>query len=183
MFINCRFTKEVWKELLEVYGKHFGWEGETVVLALGRWMANRSLKSFNSLPAVVSWGIWIYKNRSIFEDKIVTPQLVASNSVAIANHFLTTQKPPRNRIPVQEVIDKTYPWGYFDGASQGDPTMCGVGVVLFLEEGHHFQDRWGIGEGTNKKVELLALYMLMLLAHDKGVQKMQIFGDSMIIIN
>lgn len=94
LFINYRLTKEVWKELSAVYGKHFGWEGETVELALGRWMADRSLKSFNSLPAVVSWGIWIYRNRSIFENKVVTPQLVAANSVAIANHFLTTQKPP-----------------------------------------------------------------------------------------
>ena len=60
--------------------------------------------------------------------------------------------------------------------------MCGAGVVMFLEEGHHFRARWGLGEGTNNKAELLALYMLMLLAHDKGVQKLQIFGDSMIII-
>ena len=120
-------------------------------LALSRWMADRSLKKFDSLPTVVSWGIWIHRNHSIFEDKVATPQLVASNLVAIANHFLTTQKSPRNRIPVQEVIDKTYPWGYFDGAAQGDPTMCGAGGVLFLEEGDHFRARWGLGEGTNNK--------------------------------
>ena len=108
---------------------------------------------------------------------------MAANSVAIANHFLTTQKPPRNRVPVQEIIDKTFPWGYFDGVAQGDPTVCGAGVVLFLEEGYYFQARWGLGEGTNNKAELLALYMLLLLAHEKGVQKLQIFGDSMIIIN
>ena len=108
---------------------------------------------------------------------------MAANSVAIENHFLATQKPPRNRVLVQEVIDKTFPWGYFDGAAQGDPTVCGVGAILFLEEGHYFRARWGIGEGTNNKVEILALYMLLLLAHDKGVQKLQIFGDSMIIIN
>ena len=114
-------------------------------------------------------GNWIYRNHSIFEDKVVTPQLVAANSVAIANHFLITPKPPRNRVLVQEIIDKTFPWGYFDGAAQGDPTVCGAGAILFLEEGHYFRARWGIGEGTNNKAELLALYMLLLLAHDKGV--------------
>ena len=62
-------------------------------LAWGSWMANRSLKSYISLPVVVSWGIWIYRNRSIFEDRVVSPQLVAANSVAIANIFLASQSP------------------------------------------------------------------------------------------
>ena len=136
-----------------VYGKPFDWEGETVELALGKWMADRSLKTFDSLPTVVSWGIWIHQNRNIFEDRVSTPQLVASNSGAIANHFMTTQKPPRNRILVQEVIDKSYPCGYFDGVAQGDPTLCGAGAVLFLEEGHYFRARRGIGEGTNNKAK------------------------------
>ena len=93
LFIHCRFTQEVWKELSAVYGKQFGWEGETVELAWGSWLADRSLKSYISLPAVVSWGIWIYRNRCIFEDRVVTPQLVATNAVAITNHFLSSQSP------------------------------------------------------------------------------------------
>jgi ribonuclease HI len=136
LFIKCRFTKEVWKELSVVYGKLFDWDGETIEQALGRWIADKSLKTFDSLPAVVSWGIWIHRNRNIFNDRVSTPQLVAANSVAIANHFLTIQKPPHTRILFQEVIDKSYPWGYFDGAAQGDPTMCGAGALLFLEESH-----------------------------------------------
>ena len=76
LFIHCRFTKEVWKELSAVYGKQFGWEGETVELACGSWLEDRSLKSYISLLTVVSWGIWIHRNRSIF---VVTPQLVAAN--------------------------------------------------------------------------------------------------------
>ena len=66
LFIHCRFTEEVWKVLSAVYGKQFGWEGESVDLTWGSWLADRSLKSFSSLPVVVSWGIWIYRNRSIF---------------------------------------------------------------------------------------------------------------------
>ena len=87
---------------------------------------------------MVSWAIWIHMNRNIFYDKVTTPHLVAANSVAIANHFLATKKPPRIRILVQEVIDKTYPLGYFDGVAKGDPTMCGAGALLYLEEGHYF---------------------------------------------
>ena len=47
--------------------------------------------------------------------------------------------------------------------------MCGAGALLYLEEGHYFRIRWGLGEGTNNKAELLALYMLMILAHENGV--------------
>lgn len=66
---------------------------------------------------------------------------------------------------------------------QGDPPLCGVGAVLYLKEGHFFRARWGLGEGTNNKAELLALYMLLLLAHEKGIQWLQVFKDSSVIIN
>ena len=108
---------------------------------------------------------------------------VILSKFSIANHFLAIQKPHRIRTVVQEVIDKSYPWGYFDGVAEGDLIVCGVVALLYLDEGHYFQIRWGFKEGTNNKAELLALYMLMILAHENGVQKMQIFGDSMVIIN
>lgn len=93
------------------------------------------------------------------------------------------QKPPRTRDLGQELIDKTIPWGYFDGAAQGEPTVYGVGVVLHLNENHFFHLKWGLGEGTNNRVELLELYMLLIFAHEKGVQGIQFFGDSMNIID
>ena len=81
----------------------------------------------------------------------MTPQLIAANSVAIANHYVFIQKPPRARILVPKAIDKSYPWGYFDGVVQGDPLVCGAGALLFLDEVHFFRIRWGLGEGTNNK--------------------------------
>ena len=35
-----------------------------------------------------------------------------------------------------KVIDKTYPWGYFDGSASGDPKICGAGGVLFIYDDH-----------------------------------------------
>ena len=167
----------------KIYGKQFNWAGENFEHALGRWTNDRSLLAFKSLLAIVCWGIWIHRNCSIFKDKVMTPHLIAANFVAIANHFVVIQKPPRIRLLVQEVIDKSYPWGYFDGVAQGDPIVCGVGALLYLDDRHLFQIRWGLGEGTNNKVELLALYMLLIFTNENGVQRIQIFGDSMVIIN
>ena len=111
------------------------------------------------------------------------PQLVAADSVAVSNHFLEAPSPSHVRLAPRESIDKSFPWGFLDGAAQGDPSLCGVGAVLYLEEGHFFRARWGLGEGTNNKVELMALYMLLLLAFEKGIQNLQVFGDSSVTIN
>lgn len=155
--------------LVRMYGKHFNWNGENFEQAFSDWTNDRNMVAYKALLAIVCWGIWIYRNKIIFEDKTTTPQLIASNILAIANLFTLVQKPPRTRNPGQEVIDKTVPWGYFDGAAQGEPTVCGVGVVLHLNEDHFFRLKWGLGEGTNNRAELLALYMLLIFAHEKEV--------------
>jgi ribonuclease HI len=41
----------------------------------------------------------------------------------------------------------------------------------------------GLGTGTNNLAELLALKLLLQFAGEKGVQNLQIFGDSKIVIN
>lgn len=122
------------------------------------------------------------KKQGHFEDRITT-QVVASNILAIASHFTIVQKPPQVREIQQEPIDKSFPWGYFDKDAQGDPICCGAGVVLFLIEDHFYRLKWGLGVGTNNKVELASLYMLLIFAHEKGLPRLQIFGYSMIVIN
>ena len=54
LFIDCRFVKEVWNKLSVVYGKRFTWAGDSVELAWKRWLEDRSLCFFHSLPAFVS---------------------------------------------------------------------------------------------------------------------------------
>jgi hypothetical protein len=43
------------------------------------------------------------------------------------------RKEQPSRVIVNPNLDKSYVWGYFDGACQGDPGKCGVGV-LFMKE-------------------------------------------------
>ena len=52
-----------------------------------------------------------------------------------------------------------------------------------MTEDHSYRLKWGLGTRTNNKLELLALYMLLIFAHEKGLRRLQIFGDSMIVIN
>ena len=73
------------------------------------------------------------------------------------------------------------PWGFFDGTSQN--IACGGGAVLHLSQQHFFHFQMGLGEGTNNFAELLSLKLLLQFALEKGCKHLQIFGDSLIIIN
>jgi ribonuclease HI len=66
-------------------------------------------------------------------------------------------------------MDFGTPWGFFDGASQGHPPMCGVGVVLFFNQSHYIHIRYAPGRGTNNRVEFIALWTLLNVAKEKDL--------------
>lgn len=84
---------------------------------------------------------------------------------------------------IHESIDKSGAWGYFDGASQSTPTMCGAGGIIFLSEVHLINLKAGLGGGSHNYAELLALKLLMKLAAKKGVTRSHVFGDSLVVLN
>jgi ribonuclease HI len=86
-------------------------------------------------------------------------------------------------IIVEESIDKTGSWAYFDGATQGDPLVRGVEGILFIFKSHFFKFKAIFGKCTNKKVELMVLKLILMIVVENGVQKLQTMGDSMNFIN
>ena len=87
------------------------------------------------------------------------------------------------RIITKEIIDKSKPWGFFDGSVAGDAHLCGTGGILFIKDDHYFTFKAGLGIGTNNLAELCALKLLLTLALDKQITKIQVFGDSLLVIN
>lgn len=82
-----------------------------------------------------------------------------------------------------EEIDESIPWGFFNGAIQWTTSSCGIVGCLYLSNSHYFLLKSGLGEGTNNFVDLLALKMLLLFVVQKGCRNLQVFSDSMLIIN
>ena len=70
---------------------------------------------------------------------------------------------------------------FFYGAAQNN--ACGGGALLFLSVTHFFELTVGLGEGTNNYAELLSLKLLLIFAAKKGCQNINIYGDSMNVIN
>lgn len=80
-------------------------------------------------------------------------------------------------------MDKSKPWGYFDGSIEGDPPICGCGDILFYIDSHYIKLKGGQGEGSKNFTELMVLKHLFLVVVENGCRAIQIFGDSMTIIN
>ena len=55
--------------------------------------------------------------------------------------------------------------------------------MLFISDEHYFSFKSILGFGTNNLVELCALNMLFSLARENHISKIQIFGDSQLVIN
>ena len=89
----------------------------------------------------------------------------------------------RIRLVVEEVIDKSYPWGYFDGLATGDPKICGAGGLLYISDEHYFTFKAGLGLGTNNFAKLFGLKLLLTLSLEHNYKHLQIFGDSYLVIN
>ena len=87
------------------------------------------------------------------------------------------------RVIHPEEIDRRNTWGFFDGASESHLVKCGGGAVLHLSDDHFFLFSIILGAGTNNYAKLLSVKHLFLFSLEKGYSRIQIFGDSMIILN
>jgi len=181
LFMHCRVMAEVWKECSILLGTQFRWSGTTLEEAWKDWISHSAYHETISLPLIVIWGIWIARNSFIFKDKEVPPAVIAVNSVSISSAF--RQKPRSIRTKNLSIveIEKSRPWGFFDGASNNN--LCGGGALLFLTENHYFKISIGLGEGSNNYAEILSLKLLLVFAIEQNVKDITVYGDSMNVIN
>ena len=72
---------------------------------------------------------------------------------------------------------------YTDGASRGNPGPAGAGAVLVNPRGEvQVQLTEYLGKTTNNVAEYRALLLGLRAAHDLGVQKIQIYSDSELLV-
>lgn len=158
------------------------WSGASIEEALKIWCENSNTKAIRVLSVIISRGIWKARNYSLFEDKPIPPLQCGTRGFIIQSSLKQQSKDKARRQIVQEQIDKSGAWAYFEGASHGDPRLCGAGGSLHLGDGLFLNFQTGLGPGTNNLAELMALRMILLLAIEKGVNRLQVFGDSLLVM-
>jgi ribonuclease HI len=130
---------------------------------------------------LIIWGVWLARNTLIFKEVSVAPEITTLKSIAIYSTYSPTVGRVKTRIIQEEEIDKTKPWGFFDGASQNN--RCGGGGILYFSESHYFTLTSGLGTGTNNYAELMSLKLLIAFALEKNCKMLIVFGDSKNVIN
>ena len=79
-------------------------------------------------------------------------------------------------------MDNTTWQGWFDGATNPNPGERGIGGVLKGPAGERIEISENIGFGTNNEAEYAALMAVLDAAIDAKVQKLEVFGDSQLVI-
>jgi len=133
------------------------------------------------LPLLVIWGIWLARNQAIFNDKPSLTEHTSAMAVGMFNAIPEHIKDAKQKRDLEVDIDRTVPWGFFDGAAQNN--RCGGGAILYLSDSHFFVLSAGLGEGSNNFAELMSLKLLLIFAIEKGCKKLNVFGDSKNVIN
>ena len=145
------------------------------------WSTSPQNTQIRPLLLLQMWGIWLSRNKVIFHEEANSPEKVTRQELDILSYFPQTKNNISPRIIIPEQLDQNTPWAYFDGASQD--SNCGGGATLFLNQHHHFQISMGMGSGTNNYAELMALKLFLCLVIERNCRNLQIFGDSLVVIN
>jgi hypothetical protein len=130
------------------------WHGISVEEALRNWYDNQVVKSFTTLPLVIAWGIWMAINASMFEYIQVLPIQYAFHGLRILKSLPQENMEKPLRQFVEEVVDKSGAWAYFNGATQGEPQICGVGGFLYLNDSHYIKFKASLRQGTKIMLSL-----------------------------
>jgi len=71
---------------------------------------------------------------------------------------------------------------YFDGASRLNPGPASYGGVIYKDGEEQYTYKKYIGTNTNNVAEYQALLNGLLLAQEKGIKHLQVYGDSKLVI-
>ena len=99
----------------------------------------------------------------------------------ILSHFPQQKDALVIRFIHEEQMNKSIHWEIFNGASQNQ--KCGGGAIIYLSETSYLKIQMGLGNGTNNYVKVMNLKLLLCFSKEKGCTYLQLFGDSMIIVN
>ena len=128
------------------------------------WYMNTT--SISHVPPFLLWNIWITHNITLFEGKNNGTEHTCVRILDQLISFPLIKNIKRSRLigPPPTLL---YPHGYFDGASKNN--LGGASIMLEISNIHSFSLKLGCDFSTNSRVELLALWKLLLFAAEMGI--------------
>ena len=80
--VDCRFTKQLWKEVEGSTSLQERWNGTMVEECLRKSHRNKETEPYRSLQAFIRWSIQKARNKKIFEDKYVPTFFCVAQSLS-----------------------------------------------------------------------------------------------------
>eukprot|EP00253_Pinus_taeda_P024113 PITA_24113 len=181
LFISCPISIKIWGELTKMLNISAHWDPVSLDEIWRKWWSSHLERNLRNLLPIFFWGVWLTRNKCIFHDLPFSPIVVASICAVI---YSSLPPPEPNIAPSREaplIINENLPWGFFDGASQQN--RAGAGICIHLNREHTLKAAIGLGMGSNNYAELTALRFLMCWSLQKNIFRIQIYGDSLNVIN
>jgi hypothetical protein len=103
------------------------WEGRDLEHSWNSWWNNKDYKHLKALPLLVIWGIWLAWNLFILKGVPLPPEVSATNNISLFPSFFSQKTSPPSRHTQELILERTSPWGVFDGSSllSLQETLCG----------------------------------------------------------
>ena len=141
----------------------------------------RMEKNLTYLPLLMAQKIWLARNRCIFDDKKTNINFIVHTLLEQLQIYPVHSqlKLKRRTNGLAHVFD--FIVGFFEGASANG--LGGIGVHLMFSQDHYICMKMGVGQRTNTRLELLALWTLLFSTKSCGLPFLHIHGDSSVIIN
>ena len=99
--------------------------------------------------------IWEARNKTIFNNTWIPPDIVISLLIRkLQEHKRDIAKTKIKIIRMCIEINKGIPWAFFDGASQWEPPLGGVGAVICFPSTKNIKIKFATGKASNNKAEL-----------------------------
>ena len=99
-----------------------------------KWWNNERVCQYEALPTLFVYTIWETRNRAILKKNWTSPDIIVNMLLQkVMEHQVAPKQKPRRELKGPN-INKNVPWGFFNGASQREPPLGGVGGILFLDE-------------------------------------------------
>jgi len=167
-----------WQDICRSLDIQWTWSKTTLHDCFALWVNKHMLHA--ALPLFICWGVWLHRNRCLFEDSEINPFYTGLKILASYKEYWTIQKGKKCRQITSLNCDYTLV-GFFDGAAVDGHGGCGF--TLYISRDHRFQGWMGIKSCTNNMAELTAAWSLLFWAHTLHIKELKIYGDSLLVID
>jgi len=98
--------------------KRFEWGNGNLDEAWAKWWHQYPDGNMRNLPLIICWGVWLARNKCIFQDK---GTLVTATAIQCVSIYSSIPEPEEKKSQTHNKtvhIKEGIPWAFFDGASQ-----------------------------------------------------------------